>query len=440
MERLFGTDGIRGKAGVYPLDDETLNALGELLAAPRRRILICWDTRESSCAIYTALAAGIERGGGEAVPGGTLPTPAASTLAQKYGFDAAVSVSASHNPFDDNGIKIFGPDGRKLPDEVESAIEERLGAARSGGSPGSISHPRPKADSRFLDDYVAGLQTHLSIARPIRIVVDCANGASSEAAHRLFDGLGASFVHDAPDGRNINRDCGSLHPGALQQRVAETGADLGAALDGDGDRAIFVDETGVVRDGDYTLFLVADHLHRAGLLRGNLVVTTVMANMGLDAALSDRGIGLAKTPVGDRYVLAEMDRRGSVLGGEQSGHTIRLDLQPAGDGLLTTIVVASLLSATDLPLSGLCAPMKKFPQVLLNVPVREKRDFGKLPAVRAYMQEVERRLRNRGRLVLRYSGTEMLARVMIEGEDQAEIEGMAQALAAEIRREVGVGP
>jgi len=435
MRKLFGTDGIRGKAGAYPLDGTTLARLGTVLGGPGRSVFICWDTRPSSSSIYSALAAGIESSGGRVVPGGVLPTPAAAVLALHHRFQAAVSISASHNPFEDNGIKIFGPTGKKLPDAEEHAIEREI--ARSTLS---VSHAHRTAlpvDTEFVDDYVSLLKRVVHDHGRLRIIIDCANGASAGPAQRLFPDARAEIINVSADGRSINQGCGSLYPAALQRLVVERRADIGIALDGDGDRAIFVDDTGEVRDGDYTLYLLARAMAAVGALPGGLVVTTVMANMGLEAAFAPLGIRTVKTAVGDRYVLAEMEKQGAALGGEQSGHTIRLDLMPTGDGLLTAILVLNLLTASSQPLSALCAPMRKFPQVLLNVRVREKRPLEEVPAVAATASEVERRLGERGRLVLRYSGTEMLARVMIEGEDHDTIQSMAEGLASVITRHIG---
>ncbi len=435
MGALFGTDGIRGKAGVYPLDDDTLIRLGSVLGTGARSVFICWDTRQSSTSIYAALAAGIQQAGGHVIPGGVLPTPAAAVLAQKHSFGAAVSISASHNPYEDNGIKIFGAGGKKLPDEEELAIESAIAQSPSHAVP--MATTAGASTAAYINDYVAALKRHADFKRIPRIAIDCANGASAKAAQKLFAPLDAMIINDSPDGRNINDQCGSLHPASLQNIVRETGAEIGVALDGDGDRAIFVDETGQVRDGDYTLYILARAMSSSGNLPGNLVVSTVMANMGLDVALREAGITLIKTTVGDRYVLAEMEKRGATLGGEQSGHTILLDMQPAGDGLLTTIVVLNILTAADRPFSQLCAPMRKFPQVLLNVPVREKKVFDEIPEIHQKAGMIEKELQGRGRLVLRYSGTEMMARIMIEGENHGEIEGMAAGLAALIGEQLG---
>lgn len=439
MGALFGTDGIRGRVGSYPLDAATLMRLGAVLGADHRDVFICWDTRESSSIIYDALASGIAQVGGNAVPGGVLPTPAAAILVRRHGFDAAISISASHNPYEDNGIKIFGPGGMKLPDEVEGAIEAKLAALPEIAPDGACgSSPSHKSVTGYLDDYVETLRAWLLPVRPLTIVIDCANGASAEPARRLFGPLGAVIINDSPDGKNINDACGSLHPEGLQRRVVEAGADIGVALDGDGDRAVFVDETGRVRDGDYTLLLLARDLQCRRLLASNTVVTTVMANMGLEMEMNRMGIRVVKVPVGDRYVLAEMMRTGAILGGEQSGHTIRLDLGPTGDGLITTIVVTNILSASSGTLSELCQPLQKFPQVLLNVPVRAKVDFDELEDVREAVESIERQLEGRGRLLLRYSGTEMFARIMIEGPEYDEIKSLADDVAGRIRVRIGI--
>lgn len=437
MGELFGTDGIRGKAGVYPLDSITLSRIGQVLARSTAKIFICWDTRDSSETIYEALAGGIIAAGGHPVAGGVLPTPAASVLARKHGFDAAISISASHNPYEDNGIKILGSGGRKLPDDAEERIEAEVLSNGTTPAPAVKGVTPAESASTFVTDYCSFLSSHLALPRTPKIVVDCANGASTEAARRLLTPLGTHFIHDHPNGRNINDGCGSLHPESLQHAVIENKADIGVALDGDGDRAIFVDERGQVRDGDYTLYWIARHLQADNSLAGNTVVTTIMANMGLEVALARHGIAVRKTSVGDRYVLAEMDRCGAVLGGEQSGHTIRLDLGPAGDGLLTTVVVLNILAASGQPLSALSDGMHKFPQVLINVRVREKRDFSEIPDVDNMARAVQERLDGKGRLVLRFSGTEMLARVMIEGEDGRQIDRMANELADAIRKHLG---
>lgn len=437
MTKLFGTDGIRAVAGTFPLDPPSVRALGRALAsllleeglAPRA--IVGRDTRESGAWMEGEIIRGFGKGGGEAVAAGVIPTSAISYLTRKHAFSAGIVLSASHNPFGDNGIKIFSSAGTKIGE----AWEERLEAAiLRGAEAGASDGPEIPARAGFLEDYTAFLEALFPVAlRParLRVVLDCSNGASSVVAPRVFRELGFEVVafNDVPDGRNINRDCGSLHPGGLAAKVRETGAAFGVAYDGDADRAVWADETGRVLDGDHTLFVQAGHMSDTGRLRSGRVVATSMSNMGLEIALRGRGIGLVRTKVGDKYVLEEMVRLGANLGGEQSGHTIFLDDCPTGDGILTSLRMAEAMIAREAALSSLVAGFEEFPQVLLNVRVAKKAPFDDFPEIGRAAGEIRSALGANGRLDLRYSGTEPLARIMIEGRDRGEIEKHANRLA-----------
>ncbi len=442
MAKLFGTDGIRAAAGTFPLDPPSVRALGKALASLLReeglepRVIVGRDTRESGAWIEGELVRGFREGGGDAVPAGILPTSAVSYLTRKHAFAAGIVLSASHNPFHDNGIKIFSPAGTKIGE----AWEDRLEAAiLRGTEAGRTDGPEGPARTGFLDEYAAFLEGLFPAAlRPARlcVVLDCSNGASSVVAPLVFRNLGFEVIpfHDAPDGRNINRDCGSLHPGSLAAKVRETGAAFGVAYDGDADRAVWADETGRVLNGDHTLFVQAAYMTELGRLRSARVVATSMSNMGLEIALRDRGIGLVRTRVGDKYVLEEMVRLSANLGGEQSGHTIFLDDCPTGDGILTSLRMAEAMIARRASLSDLVAGFKEFPQILLNVRVERKSAFDEFPEIGRAFGEIRDALGASGRIDLRYSGTEPLARVMVEGRDRDEIEKHASRLASILRK------
>ena len=442
-KKYFGTDGIRGVAGQAPLDDATVYAVGAALggslekSAHAPRVLIGMDTRESGPRIAALLAGGLEQAGAEVEFAGVVTTPAVAYLTQQGPYAAGVMVSASHNPFEDNGIKIFGESGYKLPDSVEEQIEtsiEEQSAAGIAPRPADLVRYESALD-RYLDHLAALWQTD---SAP-RVVVDCANGAAFEAAPRLFKRLGidAEFLACSPDGRNINLNRGSLHMAELQRRVAAGRADLGVAFDGDADRALFTTENGDLVDGDAVLLLAAEYLAERDRLAHATVVTTLMANMGLAKSLADRGISMVRTAVGDKYVLEEMQRRGAVLGGEQSGHIIFADAATTGDGLLTACRMLEIVAASGEPLSRLASRLEVFPQTLRNVRVSSKPALEDVPAIAEKIARGERELGDRGRIVVRYSGTEPLARVMVEAEDPADVERHASELARAFEEHLG---
>lgn len=447
MKSLFGTDGIRGEAGKYPLDAETVRIIGSSLASHLTNsstvpsIVIGRDTRESGDWLEHALIEGASGVGAECLSAGVITTPGVAYLTRLLQADAGVVISASHNPYRDNGIKIFAPTGQKIADAVERHIEVDINAQKEvvvgGGqiSPGSEEKLRAHYLSFLSDEIGAGLDLS-----SLKIVIDCANGASSELAPTLFRTLGANVVaiNAGPDGRNINLNCGSLHIESLQERVVAEHAALGVAFDGDADRSLFVDANGVFVDGDATLWVLANQLKQKKRLKGDIVVATVMSNIGLEIALRSAGIDLIRTDVGDKYVLDELLKRDGSLGGEQSGHIILPQLSLAGDGMITALCLMRVMIETGKSLSDLTSGFVRYPQVLVNVRVREKLDFSAMPNVRNAIQEVQERLSQNGRLLLRYSGTELLARVMIEGTNQTEIETYAQQIAEEIRKEIGV--
>ena len=446
MGRYFGTDGIRGRAGEPPLDAATVQKIGRSivramgLEAPR--VLIGRDTRESGPSIEQHLAAGLAAEGAHPQSAGVIPTPAIAHLARarrglrRRGYDLGVVISASHNPYEDNGIKVFGGAGRKFSAELEAQTEAILE---------SLDGPMLEARSVERTDLGRPYLTHLSRSfgggslDGMHVVVDCANGATSFLARRLFEGLGArvTAINDQPDGRNINRDCGATHPECVAGKVVEAGADLGLAFDGDGDRCILADAKGRIVDGDHVLFLSALHLHSRGALKGGAVVATVMSNVGLEMALGEKGIPLVRTAVGDRNVLDEMERRGANLGGEQSGHVIFLDHEPTGDGLLTALKVLEVVRAAGRPLHELAAELVVYPQVLKNVRVRERVEIESVPEIREKMDAARTALDGKGRLVVRYSGTEPLLRVMAEGPDPAEVSALVDGIVEAVSRRLG---
>jgi len=447
MGRFFGTDGIRGRAGEAPLDPATVQTIGRAivraLGVPGPRVLIGRDTRESGPSIEQHLAAGLAAEGAHPESAGVIPTPAIAHLARqrsgpgRQGYHLGVVISASHNPYQDNGIKVFGGAGRKFSTELEDKTEAII--AELSAQP---MRQAPDVTQRELDRaYLAHLTR--SYAGPslegLHLVVDCANGATSFLARPLFEGLGArvTAINDQPDGRNINRDCGATHPECVGARVMAAGADLGLAFDGDGDRCILADATGRVVDGDHVLFLAARRLQEQGALKGGAVVATIMSNVGLEIALGKAGIPLVRTAVGDRNVLEEMERRGANLGGEQSGHVIFLDHEPTGDGLLTGLEVLEVVKASGRPLHELAADLEVYPQVLINVRVRERADIEAIPEIKAQLDRARAVLDGRGRLVVRYSGTEPLLRVMAEGPDEAEIRALAEAIVGAVKARLG---
>jgi len=445
MKKLFGTDGIRAVAGQPPLDAPTIYAIGVALAhhlgaAPR--VLLGMDTRESGDWIAATLTAGLVAGGASVESAGIITTPAIAFLTRAHGFAAGVVISASHNPWQDNGIKVFGHDGYKLPDATELAIEDEIfrQLAASPSAPQQTTPPAvndaDRADYiRFLLAAVPGFSLDGK-----RIVVDCANGAASSVAPQLFSDLGGEVVitHSSPTGRNINEKCGALHPEVVATEVARLKADLGVTFDGDADRALFADHRGEVVNGDAVLLLAARDLQARGLLANDTVVATTMSNMGLEAALKRSGIQMYRANVGDKYVLEQMLATGAALGGEQSGHIIFTGRSTTGDGLLTALLVLDMVHRSGKSLAELVADLKVFPQVIVNVKVREKKPLDAIPAVVAAIHAAEQELADSGRVVIRYSGTEALARVMIEAESEPLMRRHADTIANAIRAELGV--
>jgi phosphoglucosamine mutase len=441
----FGTDGIRGVPGTPPLDDATLHAVGRAVGVYLHRehstphALVGMDTRESGPHIAAILAAGLKESSVDVTLAGVLTTPGVACLVRQNDFDAGVVISASHNPFHDNGVKLFSHAGMKFPDAVEEEIEAEI--------PGFLretTHPVAAAlstDESFHSEYLDFLRNRVldgANLRGLRIVVDCANGAAYRLGPELFRSLGCDVVTigSEPDGRNINAGCGSLHLEKLQQRVPVEKAALGVAFDGDADRALFVSASGKIMNGDGILLAAARFLKTAGKLPKNRVVATSMSNLGLQRALAGEGIAMTRTNVGDRYVLEEMLESGSALGGEQSGHIIFLEDSPAGDGLLTAVKVASLVALRG-SLDALLAGLKDYPQTIVNVKVKSKPPLEGVPEVEMALREAESTLGENGRIVLRYSGTEPLARVMVEAEHASDVEKFSQSIASAIRTTIG---
>ncbi len=444
-KELFGTDGIRGVPGQFPLDDRTLYWIGWSLGdsvrktGPSPRVLIGMDTRESGPHLAGLIAAGLSTAGVVPAFAGVISTPGVACVVRQDHFAAGVVISASHNPFHDNGVKLFSGDGMKFPDEVEAGLEEIIWKRKDedpGGAPVAL-----RLDESLDEDYLAFLRSRaIPGARlaGMKLVLDCANGAASRLGPALFSSLGAEVVaiHNQPDGRNINADCGSLHPESLQKKVLETRADFGVAFDGDADRAIFISASGQLVNGDGVVLAAARYFKSTGQLKGGRVVGTTMANLGLERALAAEGLPLARVPVGDRYVLEEMLRSGCNLGGEQSGHIIFLDDATTGDGLLTALKIACIVSLCG-RLDSLVHGLKVFPQAIVNVRVRTKPPLDSLPEVSKLLAEAQRSLADTGRVVLRYSGTEPLARIMVEAEHPADVERWVHALASALRSSIG---
>jgi phosphoglucosamine mutase len=391
--------------------------------------------------LEAGLVAGILSAGAECINVGVMPTPAIAFLTREYGADGGIVISASHNSFEDNGIKFFGPGGSKFPDAWEDELEARVAGEDRVPRPTGSGVGSLKIGLKAERDYLKYLRilAQSSDLTGLKIVLDCANGATCRVAPKLFRSLGAQVVTIGarPNGRNINAKAGALYPEVLSAKVRETGAQIGLAFDGDGDRLITVDETGEVRDGDYVLAICARHLKARDALRANCVVTTVMANLGLEQSLAEAGIQMIRTQVGDRYVLEEMQRRGANLGGEQSGHLIFLDRAMTGDGIVSAIQLLTVMRDRSAPLSELSRCLTKFPQLLRNVPVSQKPPIEELPEFMSRLRELERSMNGRGRILVRYSGTELLARIMVEGEQLATIESVADSLAEALKHELG---
>jgi phosphoglucosamine mutase len=471
IRQLFGTDGVRGVANQEPMTSETALKLGRAIAkvlhdtrpfespgrggAPafarksdengkhRYKILIGKDTRLSGYMLETALASGIVSMGADVLLVGPMPTPGVAFLTRSMRADAGVVISASHNPYQDNGIKFFSWDGFKLPDEVEARMEEMIFSGETESS-------RPTASeigkAFRVSDAVGRYNVFLKNCFPrnltlegLKIVVDCGHGAAYKVVPEVLSELGAEVlpIGVQPDGENINRRCGALYPETAREVLLHEGADFGVALDGDADRAVFIDETGEILDGDRVLAICALDMHRKGTLKGSGLVATVMSNLGLELAMQEAGLEVVRTQVGDRYVVEKMLTDNYNLGGEQSGHILFLDHNTTGDGAITCLQMLSLMVETHKRLSELKSVMRRLPQVLLNVTVREKRDFSEMPKVARKIDDVERALGERGRVLVRYSGTELLARIMLEGEEEKRIRAMAEDIACEIRAAVG---
>ena len=443
--RLFGTDGVRGKAGIAPLDPSTVRRLGAALirAMPHvtesPQVLVGRDTRESGVWIESELAHGACGEGASVTSAGVVPTPAVAFLTRTGTYDAGVVISASHNPYEDNGIKVFSGRVEKFTEaverEVEAIIADSSWTARAGES-GDV--PRADLVDAYLD-HLRAVFPEASRSKRFTIALDCANGATTIVAPELFNSLGFEtiVIGNRPDGRNINLHCGSTHPEQLAETVVARGCAMGVAFDGDGDRAIFVDHRGRIVDGDAVLLMCGRQLQRESRLKGNAIVATVMSNIGLELALKPLGIDLVRCPVGDKYVMEEMLKRSLSLGGEQSGHIIFSDYLFTGDGLCTALNVLRTMMLTGRTLANLAADLTTFPQVLLNVRVREKADLNSVPAIAAAIARIERRVAGQGRLLVRYSGTEPLLRVMLEGRHDEEIRSWAQEIVDVVKQHLG---
>lgn len=444
MNRLFGTDGIRAVAGKYPLDYSTVYQIGKNLADLLKQenlspyILIGRDTRSSGEWIQKALSQGIRDSRGKAVCAGVIPTSAIAVLSKIRSFSSGIVISASHNPYEYNGIKIFSSEGIKIKDSFERKLESLI--TKPGGKiipDSSVPLPSKELKTEYMK-FLKSKFPYKSLSQGIKVAVDCANGASSNIAPDLFSNLGFNTlpINHRPDGKNINSNCGSLFPNTLATKVLEAKADLGVAFDGDSDRAIFVDEKGKVLNGDHTLFILSNHMKEKGLLKSNKIIGTVMSNLGLEKTLKEIGLQLIRTDVGDRYVYEEMLKQNSNLGGEQSGHTIILNDCPTGDGILTSLKVIQAMILKDRPLSDLHSGLYEYPQIQKNVKISRKEDFGNCPEIMKAIQKAEHELMEKGRVNVRYSGTEPVARLMIEGENKEQIEKLGQMIAESISKEL----
>ncbi|MFB3918244.1 MAG: phosphoglucosamine mutase [Terriglobales bacterium] len=461
MRKLFGTDGIRGVAGEYPLDQRTTYVIGRALGhhllktGNHARVIIGQDTRESSEPIANSLARGLLSHHMEVHSAGVMTTPGIAYLARTGGFAAGVVVSASHNPWRDNGIKVFGADGYKLPDEVELAIEQEIFSHLT--KPQSALELAPAlsfgstlpGETKFQRDYIDWLASNVASTdfSQMKVLVDCANGAATPIAHEVFRAVGAeaSFIFDKPDGRNVNHECGAMHPEVIAAAVRRGNSEsrvrryaLGITFDGDADRALFSDERGNIINGDAILLLCARLMQQRGMLAGNLVVATTMSNMGLEIALRESGIRMLRAPVGDKYVLDEMRKSGATLGGEQSGHIIFRDGDATtGDGPLTALRVMAKMARTGKSIAELVGDLTVFPQMIRNIRVREKKPLQEIPDIAAAIRKAESELQGSGRVVVRYSGTEALARVMVEADSEERMQRIANAIAHEIQKALG---
>jgi phosphoglucosamine mutase len=449
MKKLFGTDGMRGEAGAFPLDEKTIYTVGRSLARQFReklgrapRFITGRDTRESGAWIEKAFHAGAAAEGAHCESAEVITTPGVAFLTKEFRFDAGIVISASHNPFHDNGIKIFAPTGKKIDGETEREIEKDI----YDNSKFKIQNSKSEeVDSSKSAEYQTAYLNYLAEEfedlrlENFKMVVDCANGAASSLAPRLFERFGAEIIliNCEPDGLNINRDCGSLHLEKLQAKVLGEKADFGVAFDGDADRALFVDEQGNLVDGDAVLWIMAQFLSEHGRLKNQTVIATVMSNIGLELAMNSKNFKLLRTAVGDKYVLEELLKTGASIGGEQSGHIIFPEKSLVGDGMMTTLFLLEALYEKGKSLWEMTAGFTRYPQILVNVKVKEKRPFEEVSEIVEASKLLETELDGKGRLLLRYSGTENLARVMIEGENQTQIESQANHLANVIRMSLG---
>lgn len=447
--KLFGTDGIRGVANADPMTGEVAMQLGRAIAhifkdvKGKHRIVVGKDTRLSGYMLETALASGVCSMGADVMLVGPLPTPGIAFITTSMRANAGVVISASHNPYYDNGIKIFSQDGFKLPDEIEDRIEElilsnHLHSLRPTANEVGKAHRIDDAVGRYVVFLKNTFPNNLNLDG-LRIALDCANGAAYRVAPTVFEELGAEVITIGaePDGENINKNCGSLHPEAVSRLVVEKGADIGIALDGDADRIVFVDRKGKYVDGDYILAICALQLLSEDRLKRGTLVTTVMSNIGLDKAVQEAGGKVVRTQVGDRYVVEEMVRGDFNLGGEQSGHTIFLDYNTTCDGVLTALQVLAIMKRKERSLDELARVMEPFPQVLYNVEVKEKKNLSNFPEVERKIKEIENTLGHSGRILIRYSGTEPLLRIMVEGENETKLRGLAEDLIYLVKKYIG---
>jgi len=447
MRELFGTDGVRGIAGEYPLDLSTLYKLGKaVVRSGKRSILIGRDTRASGLWIENVLQQAIVWQGGMVTLADVITTPGVAILSRDVPFDAGIVISASHNPYQDNGIKIFSSNGIKLTDEEEEWIEEEVAGDSNSDPLPLVAKDRSQEEiitfnRELVGRYIDFLRSVSSVGalKSLKIVLDCAHGAAFHIAPQVFRELGAEVVvlNAEPNGRNINLDCGAVYPQGMAQAVVDSQASLGVAFDGDCDRAIFCDAKGNILDGDYTLFILARFFQQRGQLESGCVVSTVMANKGLEVALKKERIRMLRTQVGDRYVLGEMLRGDHALGGEQSGHVIMRANSLVGDGILSALKMSQILLEEGGSLTDLARGFEKFPQILINVRVREKRDYSKIAEIQKEIEAASKNLGERGRVVIRYSGTEPLVRIMLEGEKETEIKKYAETIAARFQEKLG---
>lgn len=444
MKKLFGTDGVRGKANIYPMNAETALKLGKAAATvfmngkKRHKIVIGKDTRISCYMIENALTSGILSMGVDVLLVGPMPTPAISHLTKSFAADAGIVISASHNPAEDNGIKFFDSNGFKLSDETEKKIEElafsEIKVEHITGELLGRAKRIDDAQGRYIE-FAKNSINNLSL-KGLKIVLDCANGAAYKVSPLIFEELGAHVItiNNHPNGLNINDECGALHPEQMKKFVIQYEADIGIALDGDADRVIMVDENANEVDGDQIMAMCGSYMQKKGILNKNTIIATIMSNIGLEIAMKEKGITITRTLVGDRYVIEEMRKNNYNLGGEQSGHIIFLDYTKTGDGTISALQVLRIMKETGKKLSELAKCMKKLPQVIVNVDVKKRIDFETMPNVMEKIDKARKKLKNNGRVIVRYSGTQNAARIMVEGDNEKEINKHAKEIADEIKK------